>query len=277
VPWEVIVNEVDYDAERADVYSLAKTIWVLSTRQRFPLPGPQLANDPASSIASYTPHPLAGGLDEVVAQCTQNDPQLRPSLRVLANDLRGLLVRRDGLGELDEDPETYQRFAELMRPVIDEAGHRAALQTAFDAVMAAATEAFQPIQRRITELQPESKLWMPEILLVGWSTRVDGTGAPEVVSSDAIGFVAPGRDEIHDWTLVGGFAGELLGNGTVRMYAAYAAHVNGLQFTRIFAEAASATISSVQAPCVARELANKLVTEFGGAVTRWTKLMEGAD
>lgn len=274
VPWEVIKNEPGYDVERADVYSLAKTTWVLSTRQRFPLPGPQHPSDRASAIGSYTPHPLAAGLDQLIAACTQNDPALRPSLKDVAADLRSLLVPDPDRAELGEDPDVMQRLAVVMRPTLTEADRREALRARLDAVVAAATEVLEPVLHRIKTLQPETKPWVPEILLLGWSTRTEEMGSPEVIATGTVGFVAPGRDESRDWTLAGGFAAELFGNGTIRIYAAYATHVNGLQFQLVFSQSADVPASSVRATRVARDLANQLVATFGQAVARWTELME---
>ena len=274
VPWEVINNEPGYDVERADVYSLAKTIWVLSTRQRFPLPGPQQPSDRPSTIASYTPHPLATGLDQLIAACTQNDPALRPRLKDVAADLRSLLTPQPDRAELGEDPDVMQRFAAVMRPTLGEADRREALKARLAAVIAAATDVLEPVLHRIEDLQPERKPWVPEILLLGWSTRTEEMGSPDVISADAVGFVAPGRDESHDWTLAGGFAAELLGDGTIRMFAAYATHTDGLQFEFAFSNSADVPASSVRATQVAQELANQLVANFGRAMERWTQLME---
>ena len=274
VPWEVINNESGYDAERADVYSLSKTLWVLSTRQRFPLPGPQDPSDRASAVASYTPHPLATDLDRIIAACTQNDPDLRPSLKDIAADLRSLLEPKRSRAELREDPAVMQRFATVMRPTFTEADRRGALKAALEAVVDAARAILGPVLERIRSMQPETKPWLPEILLLGWSTRTEEMGSPEVVASDAIGFVAPGRDESRDWTLAGGFAAEVLGSGLIRMYAAYATHIDRMQFQLVFSNGADVQASSVRATQVAQELANELVANFGRAVERWTELLE---
>lgn len=277
VPWEVVANEPGYDVERADTYSLAKTIWVLATRQGFPLPGPQDPSDRASAISSYTPHPLASDLDQIIAACTRNDPQLRPAVRDVAADLRALLEPRDAQAELEEDPSVMQRFAALMRPTFTAADRRSALKAELDSVIAAAAAVLEPVLQRISTLQPQRNLWVPEILLLGWSTRTEEFGSPEVVSTGAVGFVAPGRDEIEDWTLTGGFAAEVLGSGVIRMYVAYATHVNGLQFERLFSDGAEVPSSSVRTTQVAKGLANQLVANFAGAVERWTELMDGGE
>ena len=266
VPWEVISNEPAYDVERADVYSLAKTIWVLSTRQRFPLPGPQQPSDRASAISGYTPHPLATALDQIIATCTQNDPDLRPTLKDVAVDLRSLLAATPGRAELDEDSDVMQRFAAVMRPTLTEADRQGALRAALDAVVAAATDALEPVLQRIQTLQPQTKPWLPEMLLLGWSTRTEEMGSPEVLAACSVGFVAPGRDESDDWTLAGGFAAELLADGTIRMYAAYATHIDGLQFKLAFSNRAEVPASSIRATRVAQELGNQLVANFG---RRW--------
>lgn len=58
------------------------------------------------------------------------------------------------------------------------------------------------------------------------------------------------------------------------MYAAYATHVDGLQFQQVFSNSADVPASSVRATQVAQDLANQLVANFARAVDRWTGLME---
>ncbi len=76
----------------ADVWSLAKTMWVLATGQNFPPPHPQLANDPSDALAVQINHPRVRYLDSLIELATSKEATQRPSMRVFANELRSWLA-----------------------------------------------------------------------------------------------------------------------------------------------------------------------------------------
>jgi serine/threonine protein kinase len=75
------------DGKAADVYSLAKTMWVLSTGQKYPLPGHQLASIIAMTISAYTDHPRAALLDKLVEHATNFDPTKRPTMQQFLREI----------------------------------------------------------------------------------------------------------------------------------------------------------------------------------------------
>lgn len=58
--WFIAPEMLDYteevDLASADLYSLAKTLWVLLAGQRYPLPGEQRANEPLMQLSNYVNH-----------------------------------------------------------------------------------------------------------------------------------------------------------------------------------------------------------------------------
>ena len=127
--YEMVVDSAQADPAAADVFSLAKTLWVLCVDQRWPPQGEQQASNEAYSIGKYRPHPLSQHLDELIERCTQHDPVARPSIREVSGELRAWLAL---------DNATPQQTADLsamwaglrdvaeprLRQVEEEAAHR---------------------------------------------------------------------------------------------------------------------------------------------------------
>lgn len=75
------------DESRADVYSLAKALWVLITGQKYPPPGEQRALEPVTSISNYVRHDKTYLLDKLIDLATRYNPSERISLVDFANEL----------------------------------------------------------------------------------------------------------------------------------------------------------------------------------------------
>lgn len=79
------------DGAKADVYSLAKTLWVLGTEQWVPPGGELRVENTQLSIGAFRPHHRVRQLDLLIERATQHDPTNRPSMREFAEDLRAWL------------------------------------------------------------------------------------------------------------------------------------------------------------------------------------------
>jgi serine/threonine protein kinase len=88
--YEMIVDPLNADPHPADVYSLAKTLWVLAVDQRFPPSGHQ-PGVAGYTIADLRPHRHADALDRLVERATRLRPEERPAMEDLANDLASWL------------------------------------------------------------------------------------------------------------------------------------------------------------------------------------------
>jgi hypothetical protein len=90
VAYEMMVEAATADPHLADVYSLAKTLWVLAADQVWPPPGHQPAADTLLSIGSYRQHGRTDGLARLIDRCTRR-PNERPTLAEVAAELRAWL------------------------------------------------------------------------------------------------------------------------------------------------------------------------------------------
>jgi serine/threonine protein kinase len=142
---EMLNEATNSDGKAADVYSLAKTLWVLATGQKFPLPG-QHTGGPFA-LYEYIAEPRASLLDRVLAVATSPLPENRllmaqfqaelaawlyPSkqttildseldLSEFAGDLEGRkayleMVSQAKRNEIEEQRNTGERIREFFRP-----------------------------------------------------------------------------------------------------------------------------------------------------------------
>jgi len=81
------------DSRLADVYSLAKVLWVLLAGRPYPMPGPQRAADP-SSLAALRSDGAMTDLDRLIERATANEPSARPNMNELASELDIWLERQ---------------------------------------------------------------------------------------------------------------------------------------------------------------------------------------
>ncbi|HEX8914346.1 MAG TPA: protein kinase [Humisphaera sp.] len=95
-PVNYVAPELQRDPEGSlpgpgDVYSLAKTLWVLATEQSYPLPGPLLQVERLANLSSYISNPNAARLGLLLERSTRNDPTARPDMAEVAAELAAYL------------------------------------------------------------------------------------------------------------------------------------------------------------------------------------------
>jgi serine/threonine protein kinase len=89
---EMLSNPKDAEGYPADVYSLAKTFWVLATGQTYPPQGEQRIDVPQVTLGHYINHPKIRMLDRLIENATRHDPKGRPSMKEFASELRAWLA-----------------------------------------------------------------------------------------------------------------------------------------------------------------------------------------
>lgn len=87
---EMSRNPVDADGKKADVYSLAKTLWILLTGNNKGFEGVYDYNDPAISLGAC---PNLKGehlveIEELIHQATMHDPSIRPTMEEFSKMLQ---------------------------------------------------------------------------------------------------------------------------------------------------------------------------------------------
>lgn len=77
--------------EPADVFSLAKTLWVLASGQNFALPGSYYSKHEVFRIGQYIDAERTRHIDMLIEACTAVSPESRPSMRDVLNELTAWL------------------------------------------------------------------------------------------------------------------------------------------------------------------------------------------
>jgi hypothetical protein len=84
---EMLNDPATAAGEPADVYSLAKTLWVLATGQVIPPPGEHRLDEPSLRLSAFVAHPDAVYLDRLIERATRTNPSRRPTMRQVADEL----------------------------------------------------------------------------------------------------------------------------------------------------------------------------------------------
>ncbi|XYQ92999.1 serine/threonine-protein kinase [Pseudomonas syringae] len=77
--------------EPADVFSLAKTLWVLASGQNFALPGSYYSKHEVFRIGQYIDAERTRHIDMLIEACTAVSPESRPSMQDVLNELAAWL------------------------------------------------------------------------------------------------------------------------------------------------------------------------------------------
>jgi hypothetical protein len=158
---EMLTNPAGSAGPPADVYSLAKTLWVLAMNQRWPPLGYQRREYLPNLLEVSLFRPDAAPLDVLLEAATHDSPPERPSLRLMSDELFAWLrvPRKPAvLSHLDEyrgvldatrnKAARDQRVAEMVN---------AELEGGVSAVVEAVVGRLEPVGRALFELGEEGE------------------------------------------------------------------------------------------------------------------------
>ena len=107
------------DGAAADVYSLAKTIWVMATGQSYPPPGEHRLDVPGLQVASFVSGPRVALLDALLVVMTSHEAARRPSMLQVAHELRSWLSPDPTASQdLGDVASIAERVAAASRPAL---------------------------------------------------------------------------------------------------------------------------------------------------------------
>jgi serine/threonine protein kinase len=84
---EMMEKAENTPAGPADVYSLAKTLWVLASGHRYPLQGEQRIDNQALRLSTYCRHEHAHILDSLMERSTMYESARRPTMKEFSKEL----------------------------------------------------------------------------------------------------------------------------------------------------------------------------------------------
>lgn len=115
---EMLNHPDTVEGEPADIYSLAKTLWVLATGDRWPQPGLQRRDYRAMRLGTYIRHPRIVPLEILLECATHPDPKERPSLGAMRDELYAWLATPQApsaIPDLSTLLETFNALTDLDR------------------------------------------------------------------------------------------------------------------------------------------------------------------
>lgn len=186
VAYEVMEMPEEAATGPADVYALAKTLWVLAMNATYPLPGYQPPSE-QTSVGTMRPHPNAHLLDKLIERASRVDPAARPTMVQFARDLRAWL-------ELQEPEDELVEIAQLAAELREAAGKSLAADEAVRRLEAATLRVFERIQEKLRPLNEAIERSLPRVTVSGADSRVykylhdpPGMGEPGFVVAYAFG------------------------------------------------------------------------------------------
>lgn len=157
---EMILDPVHADPFAADVYSLAKTLWVLATGQNYPPDGHQQRGTRGYTISELRPHPHAEALDRLVDMATLIHPEKRPTMEQFAADLEAWAHLGSGASALEVTGLGLQVRAKMKQQLEQEDSQEHLKDLAVESV-GLLQDLLRPLQETFKEVHPR-----PEFNLV---------------------------------------------------------------------------------------------------------------
>lgn len=180
-------NAADVPAGSADVYSLAKTLWVLASGKRHPPPGQLRMDNPELRLSHLCQHQRSRNLDLLLERATEHSPSARPTMQQFAEELSAWLhppatkPTPSDLSVLTKDYESVFELADRERrkkeALIDAA--KTALAS-FEAVLKQIAAEISKHTKMEPNMGPAFDLEMEQFKLLVGGLRLVWRGAREV-------------------------------------------------------------------------------------------------
>jgi hypothetical protein len=271
---EMLLDPAGADPHPADVYSLAKSLWVLATGQRYPVPGEQRLDTAAVLLSTFVEHPRAYLLDGLIDRATRVDPADRPTIATVRDELDAWLDFNDPTTEVGDIRSAASRVVSVL-----EAERRRSERE--NRPVASATKLAQAFFDRVVDV----------------GERIDATGlsvvrAATTIFWDVIGAGGlAGHGQVlwtgaHMWLVEAGpirlFSGpgvELYEDGTVQLGAAHIV-VPGGSMNTVQVPWVEMRVTQLNAPvqteAAIAELSAELHGHLGEALDRFADLFEAS-
>ena len=272
---EMVQDPTQADAGPADVWSLAKVLWVLATGQNYPPPGQLRIDVDATRLRSFTAHPRAAGLEGVLEQATALDPMARPNMRYLALELDAWSNPRQRHGEPPTVDDLAKRISAISAPAVAAEQQRGDLDRAAAAVsdrLRAAHRTLQPLMGLLGKViaADEGLLFHG---LGGKSKRRDTTA----IWTESLAVVP--RSPRHQVSLTVDVAWQRFTGYDIRLVAGIwlrTANANELP-ERFMLETRDVRLGTEVCLQAADQLAQAVVQNFEAAATRYADLLDEAE
>lgn len=221
---ELFREDLDDDAIdyfRADVFSLAKTLWALARGQKFAIPGPHDPTDLNATIALYRPAPSSRALDLVITRATEAVPEKRPTMAGFAEELEGwLTLATPGAGVPDLTAITAQ-IREQLEPAVAEESSREELIGFARGAVARTREELGALFDHLGANVPGARTNVRSVDIEGLMRTYETMQGPEALWRESICASLSDKAEPLAFVLTFGVMVEILDSGVLRVGAAF--------------------------------------------------------
>jgi hypothetical protein len=275
VAYEIYRGDPDADARSGDVFSLAKTLWVLATGQNFPPPGHQRGDETAEGIAAYTPHRFARELDQVIDRATRLDPATRPPMSEFAADLRAWLrLLEAGPSHAPDLAQAAARLRLAIAPELEAEEQERARVLAYGDAASYMKNKMEPVIAAVQDALPGAYASESPEEIFELFSYPRGMGLPQVIGSYGYGVVVRVRPPLPIG-LVSGMYVEALDDGSMNLGAAHIVGrrtIGGQEVT--WQDQVSVSIGTLQQNVEIDRLEADLSASLAAAVDRFVELVE---
>ncbi|HVC07356.1 MAG TPA: serine/threonine-protein kinase [Solirubrobacterales bacterium] len=180
IPFEMLNDAGSADPFPADVYSLAKSFWVLAAGVAYPPPGHQPADAAPYRIADFRPHPQATRLDELVDRATRLNPTQRQSAAELAAELREWLELPVTQADFDLSAAS-SAVREALAPEIDDTDRVESWKEETYKAARRLEELVRPLNDAMKEADPRAEVGVNDELVGNMLRTLEHLGSAEVL------------------------------------------------------------------------------------------------
>jgi hypothetical protein len=270
---EMVEGPASADPGPADVWSLAKVLWVLASGQNYPPPGQLRIGDRATLLRNYSSHPRASGLEGILEQATCLASSERPRMRAFAAELESWLK----LAEPRRDPVSIEDLVNRVRaitaPSVAAEEQQAALRREAGVIsdrLRAAHKVLLPLMQRLGRVIADDQALSLHVL-------GGKTGRRDVALTWAAA-LALSPSSPHQVSLTVDLAWELFNSWDMRLVAGMYFHSGGQRLPEVFVlETRDVRAGTEHGRRAADELAQLLIDRFSVAAVRYTALLAGAE
>jgi serine/threonine protein kinase len=268
----------------ADVYSLAKTLWVLSSGQTYPPPVELRSDTELLQLRTYVWHPRVYLLERLLERATAYVPEDRPSMHEMRDELNAWLAEPEQT-EVGPPPidELVSRLVSATTPQRRQSDIQEGWKEQLEEHTRVLSIALEEIIERVTQasrgdiLVGPSKWTPPE-----WGMRALHLGDPNRLVNDleCLEILGAERADVQ-YSICVGFAFNLDTKGQVQLAAAYwLGHTiegKAIPQERIWQDSGQAMVGSAQAESLCSRLATGLTRTLSAALALLVRYAEGLD
>lgn len=262
------------EGEPADVYSLSKSLFVLTTGQQFPPPGEQRMDTVGVRISDYVAAPRVELLDRLIERGTRYAPEERPSLLEFSQELAAWLQLQEGRVDAAL-PDLSQLRARITRHTATAMRARDVQRTA----QAAAGEIYNAFLTELRQLEAQvndagvpADLQSSDVFYKGYLHRGTVSDGSLILVSDGAAVVGMAAE--FGPSLFAGFGIRVYHDGEIHMAAGFMVGSMDFPQNEVFVQQEEFEAASARQEQVVGELYDVMRTHLPEALQRLAELIE---